>query len=81
MSGISEGSVLEPVHILLYANDQPDRVSSNVYMFVDYSKIFHYLTFLEDTTVLQYDFYTKFDQQNGSSILNFTNAKLCLSQS
>ena len=54
-SGIPQGSVLGPVLFLLYINDLPDNVTSNVYMFADDTKIYRPVTSHEYTTILQCD--------------------------
>ena len=53
-SGIPQGS-LGPVLFLLYINDLPDNVASNVYMFADDTKIYRPMTSHEDTTIRQND--------------------------
>ena len=40
---------------LLYINDLPDNVTSNVYMFADDTKTYRPMTSYEDTTILQND--------------------------
>ena len=54
-SGIPQGSVLRPVLFLLYINDLPDKVASDVYMFADDTKIYCSMTSHEDTTISQDD--------------------------
>ena len=54
-SGMPHGSVLGPVLFLLYVNDLPDTVTSNVYMFADDTKFYRPMTSYEDTTILQND--------------------------
>ena len=55
LCGIPQGSVLGPVLFPLYINDQPDTVTSNVYMFTDDTKIYHPITSHEDTTIQEND--------------------------
>ena len=50
---IPQGSVLGPVLFLLYVNDLPDTVTSNVYIFADNTKIYRPMTCHENTTILQ----------------------------
>ena len=54
-SSIPQGSVLGPVLFLLYINDLPDTVASNVYMFADDTKIYRPMTSHEDATIPQND--------------------------
>ena len=54
-SSIPQGSVLGPVLFLLYINDLPDNVTSNVCMFADDTEIYRPMTSHEDTTILQND--------------------------
>ena len=54
-SGIHRGSVLGSVLFLLYINDIPDTVASNVYMFAEDTKIYRPITSHEDATILQND--------------------------
>ena len=54
-SRIPQGSVLRPVIFLLHINDLPDTIASNIYMFVDDTKIYRPITSHEDTTISQND--------------------------
>ena len=40
-SGIPQGSVLGPIIFVLYINDLPENILSNVYMFADDTKVFN----------------------------------------
>ena len=53
--GIPQGSVLGPVLFLMYINDLPDNVASNVFMFADDTEIYCLMTSHEDTTIPQND--------------------------
>ena len=55
-SGIPQGSVLGPILFVLYINDLPSTINSNVYMFADDTKIFNNIKSPEDRVVLQKDF-------------------------
>ena len=79
-SGIPQGSVLGPVLFLLYINDLPDNVTSNVYMFADDAKIYR-IRLLTKIPPFYKMILTvcKVGQPNGSSILIYINAMLCLS--
>ena len=54
-SGIPQGSVVGPVLFLLYVNDLPDTVASNVFMFADDTKIYRPMTSHEDNNIQQND--------------------------
>ena len=54
-SGIPQGSVLGPILFVLYINDLPSTINSNVYMFADDTKIFNNIKSPEYQVVLQKD--------------------------
>ncbi len=54
-SGIPQGSVLRPVLYVLFINDLPETVSSEVFLFADDTKIFKVIKGKEDQKRLQED--------------------------
>ena len=54
-SGIPQGSVLGPILFVLYINDLPENIVSNVYMFADDTKVFKTITSPHDQHTLQND--------------------------
>ena len=55
ISGIPQGSVLGPILFVLYINDLPDNINSNVYLFADDTKLFFKIKSPEDAYTLQCD--------------------------
>ena len=55
ISGIPQGSVLGPLHFVVYINDLPDVVCSNVLLFADDTKIFRHVATKDDALQLQKD--------------------------
>jgi hypothetical protein len=53
--GIPSGSVLGPLLFILFINDLPDGIKSDVYLFADDTKIFRNITDGEDKEILQDD--------------------------
>ncbi len=43
-SGISQGTVLNPLLFVIYINDLPNNILSNFYMFADDTKLFNIMT-------------------------------------
>ena len=54
-NGIPQGSVLGPIPFVLYINDLPENIVSNVYMFADDTKVFKTMTSPNDQHTLQND--------------------------
>ena len=54
-SGIPQGSVLGLILFVLYINDLPENIVSNVYMFVDDTKVFKTINCPNDQHTLQND--------------------------
>ena len=54
-SGVPQGSVLGPILFIIYVNDLPEVVTSNLWMFADDSKIYRTITSDEDINRLQED--------------------------
>ena len=55
VSGVPQGSVLGPLFFLLFVNDLPDWMKTNIRMFADDTKIWTQLSCPEDAANLQED--------------------------
>ena len=55
LSGVPQGSVLGPLLFLLFVNDLPDWISSNIRMFADDTKIWCIIKEIDDGLMLQSD--------------------------
>ena len=52
-SGIPQGSVLGPILFVIFINDLPESVKSEVYMFADDTKIYKQIENEEDCDIIQ----------------------------
>ena len=55
LSGIPQGSVLGPLLFVVYINDLPQSVKSNIFLYADDTKILKQITSKEDALDLQSD--------------------------
>ena len=63
-SGIPQGSVLGPLLFVIYINDLPQEVESQIKIFADDTKIFRTLEANTDSTTLQQDLYKILEWSN-----------------
>ena len=73
-SGIPQGSVLGPILFVLYINDLPDGISSNISLFADDTKIYNRVVNEEDSKVLQNDL-EYLNEWSRKWLLNFNTDK------
>ena len=55
LSGIPQGSVLDPILFVIFINDLPDVVNSMMYLFADDTKLMKEIQSAQDVVVLQND--------------------------
>ena len=75
LSGIPQGSVLGPLLFVLYINDLPENIISNVFLFADDTKMFRKIISENDSIIVQNDIET-LEQWTNDWLLKF-NIKKC----
>ena len=74
-SGIPQESVLGPVLFVLYINDLPSNIKSNIFMFADDTKVFRTIETPIDQHTLQDDL-NQLTQWFRNGCLNFTRTNV-----
>ena len=74
LSGIPQGSVLEPLLFIIYINDLPNNVDSAVYLFADDTKTMRQITTGDDSYALQKDI-DSLELWSRKWLLDFNSAK------
>lgn len=74
LSGIPQGSVMGPILFIIYINDLPERVNSDIYMFADDTKILREIKSREDSYELQRDL-DRLQAWSSEWLLNFNPSK------
>ncbi len=73
-SGIPQGSVLGPLLFVIFINDLPENIKSEVFLFADDTKIYRTIQTCDDQSSLQADL-DKLSQWSEKWLLKFNSAK------